>query len=79
MKYFSQGKQKTTEYTNKEDNFGLAFRQNVTENTLLDSTTIKKEKEPQATPNFHCGVCNVNTTCQDQLDNHFRYAIITII
>ncbi|KAF7286612.1 hypothetical protein GWI33_004651 [Rhynchophorus ferrugineus] len=64
----NQTKQKIIEYASKEDGFGLAFRQNVTEST--DSTNTKKN-EPQ-TSNFHCGVCNINTTCQDQLDNHFR-------
>ncbi|XP_060533751.1 zinc finger matrin-type protein 3-like [Cylas formicarius] len=54
-------KSKPYNFANGEDNFGISFKK-------------EQEQKKPAAPlvKFHCEVCDINTTCAEQLENHYR-------
>ncbi|XP_030754486.1 zinc finger matrin-type protein 3-like [Sitophilus oryzae] len=64
-------KSKLYNFENGEDNFGAAFKATVPKTSAPREVPSSSKKEAIPTA-FHCDVCNINTTCQDQLDNHYR-------
>lgn len=53
-----------------EDNFGNNFKRNVEDETA--GPPAKKKKDSQPAEQFHCDVCGINTTCNEQLQSHYK-------
>lgn len=49
-----------------EDNFGNQLKRNL--NDEPTGPPAKKKKEEQ----FHCDICGINTTCDEQLQSHYK-------
>ncbi|XP_066144667.1 uncharacterized protein [Euwallacea fornicatus] len=64
-------KQSSFNFEGGGDNFGMAFKTQKNDTTIGGPPTkkMKKEIDPQQ---FHCDVCNINTTCDEQLQNHYK-------
>ncbi|KAL1501234.1 hypothetical protein ABEB36_006598 [Hypothenemus hampei] len=62
---------KSSKSNPEDDTFGEDFRKRPP-GPDLSSLPAKKLKVAQFSSKFHCDVCFINTTCQEQLDNHFR-------
>ncbi|XP_050299511.1 uncharacterized protein LOC126738295 isoform X3 [Anthonomus grandis grandis] len=66
-------KSKSYDFEKGEDNFGLAFKPDGDPAARIsdEPPSKKKKKDPVNPKEFHCEVCNINTTCQEQLNTHF--------
>ncbi|XP_028145637.1 zinc finger protein 346 [Diabrotica virgifera virgifera] len=57
-----------------EDGFGQDFREKKPETTIISTTTpTPKTSQPSSTTGkYKCSICDIGTTCQEQLNIHFQ-------
>lgn len=73
-KWVRSGPSKKVELKDGEDSFGQDFRRQKTEITVdaIPAVMPVSVEQSQTQSKFHCSICNVGTTCQEQLDIHFQ-------
>ncbi|CAG9862146.1 unnamed protein product [Phyllotreta striolata] len=70
-KWVRQEKMKRVASNDEEDTFGMDFKKaKTTEEEPLLASTSKPAVVPVQSK-FHCSICNVGTTCQEQLEIHY--------
>ncbi|XP_057664151.1 zinc finger matrin-type protein 4 isoform X2 [Diorhabda carinulata] len=69
-KWVRSGPSKKLELKDGEDTFGQDFRKDKIEIGVAAIPASVAQSQTQS--KFHCSICNVGTTCQEQLDIHFH-------